>query len=343
MIFRRSILRRVFAASALLMPLSGAPASAETGVRPIVVDAKPVALDPANPGKRRVGGLIYRGGLELHSPDKAFGGYSGMTVSADGSRLLAISDRGTWLAADLGYDDGQLVRVTGARVAALIGVDGSALRGSWSDAEAFALNASGGMVVGFEHRHRIYRYPPADPPFSAAPAELAAPDGLSKAPPNKGLEAIALLKDGRKLLLTEDYRNDELDTIGWISNPAGNSFSALSYAVSGLYHPTGAATLPDGDVLVLERRYVAIKGGSMRVRRIPREEITAGARLVGTTIATIAPPLTVDNMEAITVREGPDGEILVYVMSDDNFRTGMGNLFIPRQRTLLMMFQLEER
>ncbi len=45
-------------------------------------------------------------------------------------------------------------------------------------------------------------------------------------------------------------------------------------------------------------------------------------------------PLTIDNFEALATRRGPDGEILIYLMSDDNF-----SFF---QRTLLLMFALDD-
>jgi hypothetical protein len=38
-------------------------------------------------------------------------------------------------------------------------------------------------------------------------------------------------------------------------------------------------------------------------------------------------------MEGVSARRGPNGETLVYVVSDDNFNA-------PLQRTLLMMFEL---
>lgn len=323
-----------------------APGLAGNAARPIDVKAFPVALDPANPEFKKIGKLRYLGGLELTSDDKSFGGYSGLIVDADGRGMLAVSDRGTWLTARLSYQDGELVGITDAHVAAMLDADGKPVHGSAKDAEALALDPRGGVIVGFELRHRIVRYPSAAPPFDAVPTEMARPEGLMKAPSNRGLEAIAMLGRDRILLLTEDYRNDELDTMGWIldhpRDPAASSASPLSFAVSGLFHPTDAAALPNGDVLVLERRYVAIKGGSMRLRRIPRAEIVPHARLSGSVLATIAPPLTVDNMEAVAVRRGRDGEVLVYVMSDDNFRTGPGNFLLPAQRTLLMMFRLEE-
>jgi len=39
-------------------------------------------------------------------------------------------------------------------------------------------------------------------------------------------------------------------------------------------------------------------------------------------------------MEGVAARRGPDGETLVYLISDDNFHI--------LQRTLLLMFALEE-
>ncbi|NQV21247.1 MAG: esterase-like activity of phytase family protein [Rhodospirillales bacterium] len=341
-----SIMRFLCTAAAVFIWLYTEPVLSDDGSRPITVEAMAVALDPANPEQRRVGGLTYLGGLEIRSNDTSFGGYSGMTISPNGTRLLAISDRGTWLTLTLGYEEGELAGVTDARIAAMLDVDGRPVGGRRGDAEALSRDPLGGLAVGFEHDHRISRYPPSVLGFGAVPVDLAVPEGLSLAPPNKGLEAVAVLATDHYLLLTEDHRNADLDTIGWIltnpTGPAPSTAARISFAVSGLFHPTDATTLPNGDVLVLERRYVAVKGGSMRLRRIPREEIVAGARLSGTTIATIVPPLTVDNMEALAVREGSGGEILIYVMSDDNFNTGIGNFLVPSQRTLLMMFRLEE-
>jgi hypothetical protein len=335
------------AALALCLVYSPTPGLTENRVRPIDVKALPVALDPVDPGFTKIGKLTYRGGLELRSDNKSFGGYSGLIVDTDGRGMLAISDRGTWLAAKLSYEDGKLTGVTDARVAAMLDADGKPVSGLDKDAEALALDPWGGIITGFELHHRITRYASAENPFGSVPVEMAQPEGLTEAPSNKGLEAIAVLGHDRILLLTEDYRNDDMDTVGWILDdpldPEASSASPVSFAVSGLFHPTDAAALPNGDVLVLERRYVAVKGGSMRLRRIPRDEIVPHARLSGSTLATVAPPLTIDNMEAVAVRSGPNREVFVYVMSDDNFSTGVGNFLLPAQRTLLMMFELEER
>ncbi len=43
----------------------------------------------------------------------------------------------------------------------------------------------------------------------------------------------------------------------------------------------------------------------------------------------------IDNMEGLSVNGGPNGETLVYIVSDDNFSP-------PLQQTMLMMFELRE-
>ena len=68
---------------------------------------------------------------------------------------------------------------------------------------------------------------------------------------------------------------------------------------------------------------------------MPAKQIAPGADLKGTVIATLAPPLSVDNFEGIEARKGEQGETIVYLISDDNFS--------DRQRTYLLMFELREK
>jgi hypothetical protein len=92
--------------------------------------------------------------------------------------------------------------------------------------------------------------------------------------------------------------------------------------------------LPDGRVLVINRHYTPVDGVSAVLTVIDPEAIRPGAVLIGRELARLAPPLTVDNMEALAVtREG--GRTIVWIASDDNFN--------PLQRTLLLKFAMEER
>ncbi len=101
----------------------------------------------------------------------------------------------------------------------------------------------------------------------------------------------------------------------------------------GGFRPSGAARLPGGDLLVIERSFNIIDGVAARLRHIAARTIVPGARLDGTAIAVLRPPLTVDNLEGVAARRGAAGETLIYLVSDDNFN--------PFQRTLLLLFALE--
>ncbi|MEK9725686.1 MAG: esterase-like activity of phytase family protein, partial [Rhodospirillaceae bacterium] len=73
------------------------------------------------------------------------------------------------------------------------------------------------------------------------PEPLPPPDGLAALPANSGIEALALLSDGRLLAITEG-RKDVASALAWVSDTDG--WSPLTYPTDGEFRPTGAATLP---------------------------------------------------------------------------------------------------
>jgi hypothetical protein len=290
-----------------------------------IVAARQVPLDVAAPERDKVGHLRYRGGLALRSTDKRFGGLSGLLVAQDGSDFIAVSDNGYWIGATLIHDaDGNLVGISDATITPMPGLDGAPLRSAEErDAEALARAAGGGVIVAFERDHRLWRY---DEP-GALPVAVDAPAELDRQPSNAGMEALTTLGDGRLLAFSEGLVTQG-GLAGWVQDDAGH-WQRLTWRAGGDFQPTGAVTLPDGDVLVLERRYPPV---GARFRRIAAASITPGAILDGTEIARLEGSITVDNMEAIDTRLAADGTILVYVVSDDNYS--------PLQTSLLMMFEL---
>jgi hypothetical protein len=289
---------------------------------PVTVKTRPVPLDRSQPPSIKAGKLEYRGGIELESKDERFGGFSSLWVAPDGQKMLTLSDVSDWLTARLVY----------APSGELIGIGGHPLPAQTfeTDAEALEVLRSGGIIVTFERHHRIWLYPPATPPFSLAPRALSTPPGLNDAPSNEGVEAFAELPDGRFLAITEGLREGDA-FVGWIGD--GKVWQKLTVASHGAYQPTDAKALPNGDVLLLERRFNPLTGVGGRIRLIPASQIVPGGRLVGEELADIAPPLSVDNFEGLGVRRG-DGEWLIYIISDDNFQS--------IQRTYLMMFALPD-
>jgi hypothetical protein len=118
--------------------------------------------------------------------------------------------------------------------------------------------------------------------------------------------------------------------VGWLGD--GRTWSQVSYVADHDFKPTGAARLPDGDILILERRFSRMSVPGARIVRLRGDALKPSARLQGDELARIEPPMTFDNFEGIATRVGPQGEIFIYVISDDNY-------FIL-QRTLLLVFEL---
>jgi hypothetical protein len=319
---------------ALLALLVGAtPAEAGEAIH---VQLTPVPLE-ANSDRDRIGRLIYRGGFALSSPDARFGGLSDLSLDAEGRRLLAISDRGGWFSAELRYDArGWLEGLADASLGTLIGPSGRKLRGLAGDAEGMAVYPDGSILVGFERQHRLWLYPPAEPPFARPPRPVPNPKRAKEMPANGGFEALLRLSGGRLFALSEELQ-DGPEHVGWIGD--GITWDELRWRTTSDFKPTGMAQFPPGtvragDVLVLERRYTVIDGPGARISLLPRSVIRPGARLNGEELAVIRQPLAIDNFEGIAIARGPRGQSLVYLLSDDNFSFW--------QRTLLLMFELSE-
>ena len=314
--------------AAVLFACSMPPAHSGQGTAVPIV-ATPIPLRSDQPEAGEVDGLIWRGGLELRSPRSGFGGLSGLLVSADGTRLSAISDKGTWLSLALSTDtDGGPTGAGEARIGPLRGPGGTRLTEKWDrDAEELARAPDGSLLVAFEHNHRIWRYPE----LSGEPRPLKPQPDLADLGRNSGIEALAAFRNGDLLAIVEG--SDKADASrAYLWRDA--AWSRLTYARGGGFRPTGATVLPDGDVLVLERRFNVLEGVKIRLVRLPAASLRPGARLSGTVIATLAPPFSVDNMEGIAARRSAAGETLIYLVSDDNFN--------PLQRTLLLVFALKE-
>ena len=320
--------------AAILLMVTPAFAEKEAKLSPVVLSSKVLQLDPDDPTRQRIGLLVWRGGIEITSSNSHFGGLSGLLVSTNGAPLLAVSDKGHWLTASLRYDaEGRLIGIEDGQMARLRGLDGDAIsKKRLRDAESLAELADGSILVSFERKHRIWLYTSKEGPLLSRPTAWPKPKGLGDAPDNSGLEALVALADGGLLALTEGQSNGS-GNVGYLWRDS--AWSRLTYHAKTNFKPTGASRLPGSDdLLVLERAAQTLGGFQSRLVRLAASDIRSGAQLRGEELARWGRPLTIDNFEALATRRGPDGEILIYLLSDDNF-----SLF---QRTLLLMFALED-
>lgn len=321
-----SLSRRVFVACGGAAALArGANAQAPFELR---AAAMPLAADDAR--ATRVGALEWRGGFDLMSEHRRFGGFSDLVVSADGRIATLISDRGGWAELSLARDaTGALTQVSAQRIGPLADLAGAPVRAPMDDAEGLARLRDGSLAVSFEQRHRIWIYPPGETPFARRPRILAAPPGIEAAPRNGALESLAALADGRLVTIAEDLVQARAHA-AWIYD--GRAWARAGYRAEDGFQPSGACALPNGDLLVLERAVGFLRGWRARIVRVPADAIRVGAVWSGAELARLDARHAIDNYEGIAAVE-LGGETLIHLISDDNF--------LRWQRTLLVCFALK--
>lgn len=340
-------LRKIITLSFLLsIPahLAYADKPTDVVVEPLVLSSPRESVPES--GAPRFGKLAFLGGIALRSSSPAFGGLSALRVAPDGSQALALSDRGRFWDFALNYD--QKGFLAGAKVLGNFrmqtNIDGKPLGDGLRDSEAMEWSGDGGVLVGFEHQHRIWRFPPSNKGIRTllprdAPQRFSTPKDLKNAPSNGGLETLVALTpqgaEGPLLAIAEQYLADmgEITSVhGWIGDKTG--WHALRYKVIEGFRPTDAARLPNGDIVVLERRVQLPFDLATRIVRIKAETITPGALLEGEELIRFSADLPKDNFEGISVRQDDSGKTYIYVVSDDNFNASI------LQRTWLLMFGL---
>ncbi|HYI64472.1 MAG TPA: esterase-like activity of phytase family protein [Allosphingosinicella sp.] len=283
-----------------------------------------VALDAARPERRAVGGLRFLAGWSLASDDLRFGGISGLHL--EGGEVIAISDVGMVARFPVPVRAGRLP----VRFDPLI--EGPGPRSPKSNRDTEALLVRGDRLwAGFERQNMIWRYDRSSLRVQSA----ARPAAMRRWGGNRGAEALVRLDDGRFLVMAEgrDDGGAHSDVVlfeGDPSRPAAAA-TALRFRRPPGYRATDAALLPDGRILILSRRFSVWDGFTARLTVANVSRLAAGATIEGREIAALAPPLTVDNMEAMAVTR-ENGRTIVWLASDDNFS--------PLQRTLLLKFEL---
>lgn len=342
--------RRTFlaAATAGVVAWPGAASASKprtTDLEPMSIDvtARPITTFGRASSRQTFGRLTFRGGLSLSSDSEWFGGWSGLTLGADGRQILAVSDAGAWLSADMIYADDRPMGFRNARIGPILALNGSNLRRDRDrDAESIALLDGtldrGTVVVAFEQNTRIGRFSVNGSGLSAPAGYLPRPQEARRLQRNRSLEAVAVLQGGRRrgqiIAFAERYLSPEGHHTGWIWS--GNRIQPVHVTARQDYDITDAAGLPDGGLVILERYFGWLSGVAMRLRYFAPTELDAGKVLVGETLLEADMSYDIDNMEGVSAHVSPSGETVLTLMSDDNF-----NGFL--QRSILLQFTLDER
>ena len=335
--------RTITALIAFAWLIGAMPAAAQTSpsaAPPLAIEirAEPITgFDIRDPSRRQFGLLEFRGGLLLRSPTKNFGGLSAIRVAADGAHFIALTDKGWWFRGRLLYAGTRPSGIADAQMAPILGAAGNPLAArGWYDTESIAEDG-GTLYVGIERVHQIVRFNYGKEGLLARGRAIALPPGVRSLPANKGIEALVFVPKGLPLAGTLIAISERgLDKAGNIIAflIGGSTPGAFAIKRSSAYDITDAALMPGGDILLLERRFGWDIGLAVRLRRIALGNVRPGALADGAVLFEADLGYEIDNLEGLSVHRAVGGEIVLTLVSDDNFSAV--------QRTLLLQFTLAE-
>jgi hypothetical protein len=315
------------------------PAMKKLTSGPFTLKATPIANfgragQPAGTGK-----LEWRGGLLLQSEHRNFGGWSGLAIERDGRRFLAVSDAGAWMTGELTYAGKAPTGIANTRIGPLLTRDGQNLtRGRDRDAESLTLLSGSldkaNLLVAFEQNTRIARYDFSISKGSSPTRGFVELPQAARISARSGFEAMTVLRGGPHtgafVAFSERGTDAQGHRSGWLW---GNSKPGTPVRLTdkGGYAVTDVASLEDGSLIVLERRFGWFEGLFIRLRVVAAKDVASGEPIAGETLLEADLAHEIDNMEGLAISRDASGTAILTLISDDNFNTAL-------QRTLLLQF-----
>jgi hypothetical protein len=302
----------------------------------ITVNARPIpSFDLRDRSRTRFGSLAFRSGLILTSSFRGFGGLSSLRLDPKGKQFISASDKGTWFTGRIAYQGKDMTGLADVEAAPMLGHDGKPITGhGWFDTESIALDGSS-VYVGIERVNRIMRFDFNKGYTRARGEEVEVPSAIRKLPFNRGLEAMVVVPKGQPLggtliAISERGLDSGRNIMAFlIGGPSPGQFAIRRTADFDI---SDACLLPTGDLLILERKFSLTGGIGIRIRRVAMKAIAPGALVDGPSIFDADLGQEIDNFEGIDAFANDNGEIILTLVSDDNFSL--------IQRTLLMQFTL---
>ena len=280
----------------------------------------------------RFGPFEFVGGLEMTSPVPDFGALSGFRFLKPGSDFLAISDNGFFISASISRDPaGKPVSIEKVRIAEMPDGNGGLTSEKWNtDAEGLLVDGDD-VTVSFERKHRISTGVLDRGTLTFTGRDEKLPIPVRELRSNRGFETLAKAPDdsaleGGRVAVTEKSLNQDGDIFAAVMDgPQKGTFYVKRF---GEYDISDGDFLPDGDLLLLERRFTMATGVAMRIRRIKGADIKPGATVDGLVLYEADMAYQVDNMECLDVWERADGAVMISLASDDNHSILQRNLYL---------------
>ncbi|MBD9374903.1 esterase-like activity of phytase family protein [Rhizobium sp. ARZ01] len=314
-----------FAATVVAAPSSATSVALE-------VESRVISHFGVGSSERAFGKLEFVGGITYSSPNSLLGAVSSIRFRPDGTHFVAGLDTGHWLTGAIQRDEeGALAGLSELHVTSMLNAEGQANgKKVQMDAEGLAL-APGAAIVSYEQRHRVDVYP--DPGFetSGPKRSYQIPFPRAELRSNRGFETLVVAPSdgplaGAPVIVAERSLNKDGNLLAAVlDGPMKGTFSVVR---NDPYDATDGAFLPNGDLLLLERRFRLSDGVGMRIRRIKAADIRPGAVADGEVLIDADMSHQIDNMEGLDVVQLPDGDIRIIVVSDDNHSILQRNLML---------------
>jgi len=308
-----------------------------SGAKDIEVSASPVFWNPNDWEEKDAGALRFVAGLALTSSESAFGGLSGLHISKDGTKLLAVSDQGSWLSAVLTYDGMKVMGLDEARMAPIPGPDGKPLASKYEqDAEGLDVTDDGLACVSFERHHRVWCYDLARQGFDAPAIPIDIGGMGEELDDNGGLETLVILHNAMDApaLFTIAEKADETSGAMPAAHIGKDWVNRARVKAEPPFSITDGKMRSNGNLILAERRYSPLAGVGLRLREIEAGFLETETPLEGRELLNVGQAYSIDNMEGLALVETEEGRTFLFLLSDDNFNA--------MQRTLLLQFELRQ-
>jgi hypothetical protein len=290
----------------------------------ITVTARPLLIPPGNVDIPTALSLKLLDAWELNSKTRSFGGLSGLQAS--GNSLVFMSDSGAMVRLVRGESD----KNWRGTISALPSECSAGGPKKERDTESIITDPNtGAFWIGFEMRNGVCRI--ASPEYGGT--RFYQPKPMKAWPNTGGAEAMVKLRGGSFLIFAERPLDSGpiADLLLFDRDPTDPTakVTQMGYRPPTGYRPVDAAQLPDGRILVLNRRFQIPFAFSARLSIIDLPTSIRGKIWGGPIVARFDGDVLGENFEALAIDN--DGENLtIWMATDDNY--------MDIQRTLLLRF-----
>ena len=251
------------------------------------------------------------GFLNIDRKEKDYGGFSGLVISNEGTEALVVTDKSFFFVLELRRDENDgLTGYSVIRKGRILSSKGEHLNGRNTDSESIVIDENNNYYISFESNHRIMMHSEVGGKGVFVPKHPM----FRKLSVNKGIEALAVDTDNRLIAIPEKpplgisdipifrLQNDKWEIIKYVK-------------INDNFLVTDAEILPEGLLLILERKFSWTQGFKTRFRLISLDKFDNTEPI--TVFTSTANQF--DNLEGVALWRDKKGEMRILTVSDDNF------------------------